>query len=164
VALAKPHGVAILDTRKTTPGLRALEKYAVRCGGGVNHRLDLASMAMIKDNHREALTRADLRLAEGAARIRALKSGIPVEIEIDSLDELDAALEAKPEWILLDNMNPDLVRLAVERTAGRAKLEVSGGVTLGTVEALAAAKPDAISVGALTHSAGSLDIGVELVF
>lgn len=164
VALAKPHGVAILDTRKTTPGLRALEKYAVRCGGGVNHRLDLASMAMIKDNHREALTRADLSLAEGAARIRALKPGIPVEIEIDSLDELHAALEAKPEWILLDNMNPDLVRLAVERTAGRAKLEVSGGVTLGTVEALAAAKPDAISVGALTHSAGSLDIGVELVF
>ena len=164
VALAKPFGVDILDTRKTTPGLRALEKYAVRCGGGVNHRLDLASMAMIKDNHREALGRAGLTLADGVARIRALSPGVPVEVEIDSLDELEAALEAKPEWILLDNMSPEIVRLAVERTGGRAKLEVSGGVTLETVEALAEAKPDAISVGALTHSSGSLDIGVELVF
>ena len=157
-------GAVILDTRKTTPGLRDLEKYAVRCGGGTNHRRDLASMAMIKDNHREALARAELSLAEGVAAIRGRTPGVAVEVEIDALDQLEAALEAKPEWILLDNMsNPDMAE-AVRRTRGRAKLEASGGVNLKTVRAIAETGVDAISVGALTHSAGSVDISLDLEF
>lgn len=154
----------ILDTRKTTPGLRALEKYAVRCGGGTNHRGNLAEMAMIKDNHREALAGEGRSLAEGVAAIRALRPGIPVEVEIDRLDELEAALEGQPEWILLDNMSPAEMAEAVRRTAGRAKLEASGGVRLGTVAEIARTGVDAISVGALTHSAGALDIGLDLTF
>lgn len=154
----------ILDTRKTTPGLRALEKYAVRCGGGTNHRGNLAEMAMIKDNHREALAGEGRTLAEGVAAIRALRPGIPVEVEIDRLDELDAALAGQPEWILLDNMSPADMAEAVRRTAGRAKLEASGGVRLGTVGEIARTGVDAISVGALTHSAGALDIGLDLTF
>lgn len=156
--------VAILDTRKTTPGLRALEKYAVRCGGGTNHRRDLAAMAMIKDNHREALAREGLSLAEGIDRIRQRSPGIEVEVEVDSLVEVESALVGRPEWLLLDNMSPEQVREAVRLVAGRSKVEVSGGVTLESVRSFAEARPDAISVGALTHSAGSLDIGVELEF
>jgi len=154
----------ILDTRKTTPGLRAAEKYAVRCGGGTNHRADLAAMAMIKDNHREALAREGLTLAQGVAAIRERTPAIPVEIEIDSLDDLEAALAAKPEWVLLDNMPADRMAEAVRRTAGRAKLEASGGVNLETVRAIAETGVDAISVGALTHSARALDISLELSF
>jgi nicotinate-nucleotide pyrophosphorylase (carboxylating) len=120
----------ILDTRKTTPGLRALEKYAVRCGGGTNHRFDLASMAMIKDNHREALSRMERSLADGVREIREISPGVAVEVEIDGLDDLEAALEAEPEWILLDNMSVDDMAEAVRLNAGRAKLEASGGVTL----------------------------------
>lgn len=154
----------ILDTRKTTPGLREAEKYAVRCGGGTNHRSDLAAMAMIKDNHREALAREGKTLADGVAAIRARTPGIRVEIEIDSLDELESALAARPEWILLDNMRVDDMRAAVLRTAGRVKLEASGGVNLETVRAIAATGVDYISVGALTHSAKALDISLELTF
>ncbi len=154
----------ILDTRKTTPGLRALEKYAVRCGGGTNHRPDLVSMAMIKDNHREALARAGKTLADGVRAIRRRTPGIPVEVEVDGLEELDAALLAEPEWILLDNMSPEDMAEAVSRVAGRAKLEASGGVTLATVRPIAEAGVDAISVGALTHSAKALDISLELTF
>ena len=154
----------ILDTRKTTPGLRDLEKYAVRCGGGTNHRRDLALMAMIKDNHREALAREGRSLAEGVLAIRARTPGIPVEVEIDSLDELEAALAASPEWVLLDNMALADMAEAVQRTAGRAKLEASGGVTLASVRAIAETGVDAISAGALTHSAGALDISLELSF
>lgn len=157
-------GAVILDSRKTTPGLRLLEKYAVRCGGATNHRADLASMAMIKDNHREALAREGRSLAEGVRAIRQRSPGVPIEVEIDSLDELDAALEASPEWILLDNMPPAQMREAVNRTAGRAKLEASGGITLVTVRATAESGVDAISVGALTHSAPALDIGLDLAF
>ena len=157
-------GAVILDTRKTTPGLRDLEKYAVRCGGGTNHRRDLASMAMIKDNHREALARAELSLAEGVAAIRERTPGVAVEVEIDALDQLEAALEAKPEWILLDNMSNADMAEAVRRTRGRAKLEASGGVNLKTVRAIAETGVDAISVGALTHSAGSVDISLDLEF
>jgi nicotinate-nucleotide pyrophosphorylase (carboxylating) len=154
----------ILDTRKTTPGLRDLEKYAVRCGGGTNHRRDLASMAMIKDNHREALERAELSLSDGVQAIRARTSGIAVELEIDSLEQLPDALAAAPEWILLDNMSVQDMRRAVEQVAGRVKLEASGGVTLPTVRAIAETGVDAISVGALTHSAGSIDISLDLHF
>lgn len=154
----------ILDTRKTTPGLRALEKYAVRCGGGTNHRSNLAAMAMIKDNHREALAREGRSLAEAVAAIRAAAPGVPVEIEIDDLGQLEGALAARPEWVLLDNMAPDRMREADRLTAGRAKLEASGGVTRATVAAIAATGVDAISVGALTHSAPALDISLELAF
>jgi nicotinate-nucleotide pyrophosphorylase (carboxylating) len=154
----------ILDTRKTTPGLRDLEKYAVRCGGGTNHRSDLAVMAMIKDNHREALARQGLSLAEGVAAIRRRSPGVPVEVEVDGLDELDAALAGAPEWVLLDNMSvPDMAE-AVRRTAGRARLEASGGVTLETAPAIAETGVDAISVGGLTHSARALDISLDLTF
>jgi len=154
----------ILDTRKTTPGLRDLEKYAVRCGGGSNHRRDLAVMAMIKDNHREALARQGLSLAEGVAAIRRRSPGVPVEVEVDGLDELDAALAAAPEWVLLDNMSVADMAKAVQRTVGRAKLEASGGVTLETVRAIAETGVDAISVGGLTHSARALDISLDLTF
>lgn len=154
----------ILDTRKTTPGLRDLEKYAVRCGGGTNHRRDLAVMAMIKDNHREALAREGLSLAEGVAAIRERTPGIPVEVEVDALAQLHAALAGNPEWILLDNMSTADMAEAVRRTAGRAKLEASGGVTLETVRAIAETGVDAISVGALTHSARALDISLDLEF
>jgi nicotinate-nucleotide pyrophosphorylase (carboxylating) len=154
----------ILDTRKTTPGLRDLEKYAVRCGGGTNHRRDLAVMAMIKDNHREALARAGRSLAEGVSAIRQRTPGIPVEVEIDSLDQLGAALAAGPEWILLDNMPTAAMARAVRLTRGRARLEASGGVHLETVRAIAETGVDAISVGALTHSAKALDISLDLEF
>jgi nicotinate-nucleotide pyrophosphorylase (carboxylating) len=154
----------ILDTRKTTPGLRDLEKYAVRCGGGTNHRRDLAVMAMIKDNHRQALEREGRSLAQGIAAIRARTPGIPVEVEIDALSQLDAALAAAPEWVLLDNMPPAEMAQAVRIVAGRVKLEASGGVTLATVRAIAETGVDAISVGALTHSAPALDISLDLEF
>lgn len=154
----------ILDTRKTTPGMRVLEKYAVRCGGGTNHRPDLRSMAMIKDNHREALRRDGRSLSEGIAAIRTRAPGVAVEVEVDSLDELESALAGKPEWVLLDNMSTEDMRRAVAINAGRAKLEASGGITMETLRAVAETGVDAISVGALTHSAGSLDISLELTF
>jgi nicotinate-nucleotide pyrophosphorylase (carboxylating) len=161
-------GAVILDTRKTTPGLRDVEKYAVRCGGGTNHRRDLSVMAMIKDNHREALRRDEMTLAEGVRRIRELSgegaTTVPVEVEIDSLDELESALAGEPDWVLLDNMSPADMREAVRRTAGRARLEASGGITLETARAAAETGVDAISVGALTHSAHALDISLDLTF
>ena len=131
-------GVVILDTRKTTPGLRDFEKYAVRCGGGTNHRRDLATMAMIKDNHRRALADSERTLAQGIADIRARTRGIAVEVEVDDLAELEAALAGKPEWVLLDNMTVAQMAEAVRLTAGRAKLEASGGIKLDTVRAIAA--------------------------
>jgi len=170
VEAARGTSAVILDTRKTTPGLRALEKYAVRCGGGTNHRPDLAAMAMIKDNHREALAREGRSLADGVAAIRAYSAkhhdgvAVPVEVEIDALADLEAALAGSPEWILLDNMGIETMTEAVQRTAGRAKLEASGGVTLESIGRIARTGVDAISVGALTHSAAALDIGVDLAF
>ena len=154
----------ILDTRKTTPGLRDFEKYAVCCGGGTNHRRDLAVMAMIKDNHREALADSERTLAQGVADIRALSPGISVEVEVDDLADLEEALAGNPEWVLLDNMPLAKMAEAVRITAGRAKLEASGGVKLETVQAIAETGVDAISVGALTHSARALDISLDLSF
>jgi nicotinate-nucleotide pyrophosphorylase (carboxylating) len=151
-------GASILDTRKTTPGLRALEKYAVRCGGGRNHRFGLYDATLLKDNH--------VRLAGGVRqaveRLRA-QTELPLELEVDTLDQLEEALALGVERILLDNMSPAEVRQAVALTAGRAELEVSGGVTLDRVRAYAEAGPDFISVGALTHSARSLDVSLEVV-
>jgi nicotinate-nucleotide pyrophosphorylase (carboxylating) len=147
----------ILDTRKTTPGLRALEKHAVACGGGRNHRLGLYDAILIKDNH--------LRLAGsiGAAVERARSAGVPVEVECDTLAQVREALAAGADRILLDNMPPSDLRDAVGLAAGRAPLEASGGVTLDTVRAIAETGVDFISIGALTHSARSLDVSLEVL-
>ncbi|MDE2933921.1 MAG: carboxylating nicotinate-nucleotide diphosphorylase [Chloroflexota bacterium] len=154
----------ILDTRKTTPGLRDLEKYAVRCGGGANHRRDLAVMAMIKDNHREAVARQGKTLAQAVATIRQHAPETPVEVEVDTLAQLRDALDAQPEWILLDNMTTEQLREAVAIVGGRARLEASGGITLERVAEVAATGVDAISSGALTHSAPALDVALDIAF
>ena len=156
-------GARILDTRKTTPGLRALEKHAVRCGGGTNHRFGLGDAILIKDNHVAACG----GVAEALARARAAAGWLTlVEVEVDRLDQLDAALPFAPGVVLLDNFAPDALREAVRRRdaaglRGRVRLEASGGASLGTVRALAETGVDGISVGALTHSAPVLDIGLD---
>ena len=150
----------ITDTRKTTPGLRALEKYAVRCGGGINHRFGLDDAILIKDNHVAACGGVGeaLRLAKAAAGHLT-----PIEVEVDSLVQLEEALAFAPDVILLDNFALDDLRRAVAITAGRVRLEASGGVNLATVRAIAETGVDVISVGALTHSAPVLDIGLDAV-
>jgi nicotinate-nucleotide pyrophosphorylase (carboxylating) len=153
-------GVMILDTRKTTPGLRLLEKYAVRVGGGRNHRFGLFDGVLIKDNH----VRVAGSVREAVQRVRnVIPHTMLVEVEVTTLEELDEALAAGADWILLDNMDVETMREAVRRVAGRAKLEASGGVTLERVRAIAETGVDAISVGALTHSAPALDISLEVV-
>lgn len=164
VEATKGTDCVILDTRKTTPGLRDLEKYAVRCGGGANHRRDLAVMAMIKDNHREAVARQGKTLAQAVATIRQHAPETPVEVEVDTLAQLRDALDAQPEWILLDNMTTEQLREAVAIVGGRARLEASGGITLERVAEVAATGVDAISSGALTHSAPALDIALDIEF
>lgn len=146
----------IRDTRKTTPGLRALEKAAVRAGGGVNHRASLSDGILVKDNHL-----ALLAVTDAVKAARSLWPGRPVEVECDSLATVEEAVAAGAELVLLDNMTPDEVRVAVERVGGRAGIEVSGGVTLATVADYAAAGVDFISVGAITHSAPILDIALD---
>lgn len=156
-------GARIVDTRKTTPGLRALEKYAVRCGGGHNHRLGLFDGFMLKDNHRAALEAAGLDVVGtvGAARER-LGHGVVVTIEVDRVDQVPQALEAGADVVLLDNMTPADLALAVRSVGERARTEASGGVTLESVRAIAESGVDLISVGALTHSAPALDVSLEL--
>ena len=151
--------VQILDTRKTTPGWRALEKYAVRAGGGTNHRLDLRSGVLIKDNHLAAIG-GDIAMAVTRARGLAL-SGTAIEVECDTLDQVDAAIAAGADWVLLDNMSLEQLREAVERCRGKVITEASGGVTLDTVRRIAETGVDRISVGALTHSAPALDLGLD---
>lgn len=152
-------GARILDTRKTTPGWRELERAAVRAGGGCNHRMDLASAVLIKDNHLRAVG-GDVARAVALARA-ALPRGAEIEVEADDIDQLKAALAAGAERILLDNMSLEAMRACVALTAGRARLEASGGVTLATVRAIAETGVDDISVGALTHSAPALDLGLD---
>ena len=152
----------IVCTRKTTPLLRVLEKYAVRCGGGVNHRFGLDDAILIKDNHIAALAGHNAPVAEAVRRARAAAGHLmQVEVEVDTLDQLDEALGAGPDVILLDNFSLADLREAVRRTAGAVVLEASGGVGLATVRAIAETGVDAISVGALTHSAPVLDIGLD---
>lgn len=153
-------GARIADTRKTTPGLRALEKHAVACGGGLNHRFGLDDAILIKDNHVAVCG----GVAEAVRRAKAHAGHLmKVEVEVDSLDQLDAALAEGPDVIMLDNFSLDDLREAVRRTAGQLTLEASGGVTLHSVRAIAETGVDVISVGALTHSAPSLDIGLDAV-
>jgi len=152
----------ILDTRKTTPGWRILEKYAVACGGGQNHRFGLFDMVFIKDNHLAALRGEQPNaVAAAIARARAAYPDLKVEVEADTLEQVDQALAVGAELILLDNMNPVQLRLAVQRCKGRAQTEASGGVNLATVRAVADTGVDFISVGALTHSARAVDIGID---
>jgi nicotinate-nucleotide pyrophosphorylase (carboxylating) len=155
----------VLDTRKTLPGWRLLEKYAVRQGGGHNHRLGLHDGLLIKDNHLAALGLGHKEIRRAVAAARALAgAGIPVEVEVDSLDELDEALGCAPEIVLLDNMPAEQLREAVRRrdtVAPKTLLEASGGVTLATVRGLAETGVDRISVGALTHSAPALDVALD---
>jgi nicotinate-nucleotide pyrophosphorylase (carboxylating) len=150
-------GAAILDTRKTTPGLRDLEKHAVAVGGGRNHRFGLDDGVLVKDNH----LRAAGSIAAAVERLRGA-THLPIEVECDTLGQVEEALGAGAEAILLDNMRADELRAAVSLARGRARLEASGGVTLENVRAIAETGVDEISVGALTHSARSLDVSLEL--
>lgn len=148
----------IRDTRKTTPGMRALEKYAVRMGGGTNHRMSLSDAALIKDNHIAAAG----GVQEAFSRVRAQFPTAEIEIEVDNLEQLAEVLPLKPDLILLDNMNPALCRKAVEVVAGQCKLEASGGISLESAEEFAQTGVDYLAIGALTHSAPVLDIGLDL--
>ncbi len=150
-------GAAVLDTRKTTPGLRELEKYAVACGGGRNHRFGLDDAVLVKDNH----LRAAGSVPAAVELVRAA-SALPIEVECDTLEQVAEALAAGVDAILLDNMTHDQLRAAVALAKGRVRLEASGGVTLDTIRAVAETGVDEISVGALTHSARSLDVSLEL--
>ena len=148
----------IRDTRKTTPGLRKLEKYAVRCGGGTNHRMSLSDAALVKDNHVVAAG----GVAEAFALVRAKFPDVPVEVEVDSLEQFDEVLEAGADLVLIDNFTTAEMVEAVRRNAGRAKIEASGGLSLSMARAVADTGVDYLAVGALTHSAPVLDIGADL--
>jgi nicotinate-nucleotide pyrophosphorylase (carboxylating) len=154
-------GARVRDTRKTTPGLRALEKYAVRCGGGANHRMGLSDMALVKDNHVAAAG----GVAAAYERVRALEATIPVEIEVDTLDGLGDAIEAGADEVLLDNFDIETTRAAVayrDEHAPGVRLEASGGLTVEVARRVAETGVDYIAVGELTHSARVLDIGLDL--
>jgi nicotinate-nucleotide pyrophosphorylase (carboxylating) len=151
-------GTRVRDTRKTTPGMRRMEKYAVRCGGGVNHRMSLNDAALIKDNHVIAAG----GVVEAFQRVRAAFPGVPLEVEVDSLEQLDEVLAAGADLVLLDNFTPEGMRQAVALTQGRAALEASGGLTLESAAAVGMTGVDFVAVGGLTHSAPILDIGADL--
>lgn len=159
VALVAGTNSRIVDTRKTTPGLRALEKYAVRCGGGSNHRFGLHDAVMIKDNHIAAAG----SIGDAVAAVRAVTGHmVKVEVEVDDISQVDEAIEAGADVILLDNMTPDELGAAVSHIGGRAITEASGGITRDNVAAVAASGVDVISIGALTHSAPRLDVAMDI--
>ena len=162
VEAVRPMGTMILDTRKTTPALRAFEKYAVRCGGGVNHRFGLYDRVLVKDNHRKLWQGGDpdrLDLAVLAAR-KAFPD-VMVEMEVESVEECKSALRAAPEWIMLDNMSCDMMRECVLLCRGVSRTEASGGITLDRAREVAETGVDAISLGCLTHSARAVDLSLE---
>lgn len=162
VDATKPYGTLILDTRKTTPGLRVFEKYAVTCGGGTNHRMGMYDRVLMKDNHRRIWKGGDpdeLDQAVVAARKKFPK--LAVEVEVESLRECASALKAKPEWIMLDNMSVADMKKCVRMCKGISKTEASGGITLDRAKEVAACGVTAISLGCLTHSAGSVDLSLE---
>ena len=163
--IAKTHGfiVSITDTRKTTPGLRLLEKYAVRMGGGQNHRLHLGDGILIKDNHLAALRALGMSLKDIVTRAKQnAPQGLKVEVEVGTAQEALDAVEAGADIIMLDNMSPDEMRHIADLVSGQVKIEASGGITRDNVRAVAGAGVDAISIGALTHSSKALDISLEL--
>lgn len=150
--------ITILDTRKTTPTLRALEKYAVRVGGATNHRMSLDDGILIKDNH----IRVGLGVANAVRQVRASGTKLPIEVEVENLDQMEVALKAGAGILLLDNMTIKQIREAVRRSRGRAKTEISGGVTLERIPELMTTGADYVSSGALTHSAPAIDISFEI--
>ena len=160
VEAANQPEVALLDTRKTTPGWRALEKAAVRSGGGTNHRMGLYDAIMIKDNH-VALWGGGT-IADAVCTARARFPELKIEVEVDTLEQLEAVLPAEPDWVLLDNMTPETLQEAVKLCDGRCQTEASGGITLETIGAIAATGVDAVSVGALTHAAAAIDLGLDV--
>jgi nicotinate-nucleotide pyrophosphorylase (carboxylating) len=160
VGLVEGTGAAIVDTRKTTPGLRALEKYAVRCGGGANHRFGLDDAVLIKDNHVAAAGSVATAVARARQRAGHL---VPIEVEVDGLEQLAEALAAGVDAVLCDNMPLDVLRRAVEVVGGRVPVEASGGITPATVRAVAETGVDLISAGSLTHSVRQLDVAFDLV-
>ena len=160
VEAANQPEVALLDTRKTTPGWRALEKAAVRSGGGTNHRMGLYDAIMIKDNH-VALWGGGT-IADAVCTARARFPELKIEVEVDTLEQLEAVLPAEPDWVLLDNMTPETLQEAVKLCDGRCQTEASGGITLETIGAIAATGVDAVSVGALTHAAVAIDLGLDV--
>jgi len=149
----------VLDTRKTIPGLRALAKYAVVCGGGVNHRVGLYDGILIKDNHIAVAG----GVAEAVRRVRATGTLLPIEVEASTLDEVDAALASGVDVVMLDNMDDETVRAAVREVDGRARVELSGGMTVDRVRRLAAAGADYVSIGAITHSAPAVDLSLCVI-
>ncbi|HZD37457.1 MAG TPA: carboxylating nicotinate-nucleotide diphosphorylase [Actinomycetes bacterium] len=157
VAEVEGTGAVIRDTRKTLPGLRQLAKYAVRAGGGQNHRMSLGDALLVKDNH----IRAAGGLAEAVAAARKAGQGLPLEVEVETLEQVAAALEAGCGLLLLDNMALETMAAAVAMAAGRARTEASGGITLASARAVASTGVDFLAVGALTHSAPALDIGLD---
>ncbi|PPG11032.1 nicotinate-nucleotide diphosphorylase (carboxylating) [Rathayibacter sp. AY1E9] len=163
VAAVEGTRARIVDTRKTTPGLRALERHAVRSGGGRNHRFSLSDAVLAKDNHLAVLAARGIDLT---AALRAARASIPhtahLEVEVDRLDQIEPALAGGADTIMLDNFTPELLRQGVALIGGRAVVEASGGVDLTTVRAIAEAGVDVISVGALTHSVRSLDLGLDI--
>ncbi len=165
VEAVKPYNCMVLDTRKTTPCLRVFEKFAVRCGGGTNHRFGLYDRVLMKDNHRFLWAGGDpTRLDLAVEAARKAYPLLAVEIEVESIEELKSALRAEPEWIMLDNMTCDMMAEAVRitrETTSKTKLEASGGINLKTANAIAATGVDALSVGGLTHSAPSIDLALE---
>jgi nicotinate-nucleotide pyrophosphorylase (carboxylating) len=162
VRIVSDYGTLILDTRKTVPGLRRLDKYAVKCGGGTNHRIGLHDAILIKDNHL-AFWRQNHRgtLADAVRCARKAYPGLKIEIEVDTLEQLKEVLPGKPDWVLLDNMSPETVAKAVEICGGACKTEASGGITQDNVREYARAGVTAISIGALTHSAQAADLSLE---
>ena len=162
VAAIKGTRAQILDTRKTTPGWRRFEKYAVACGGGCNHRIGLFDMVLIKDNHLAALRNEKPNaIAAAVARAREKFPKLKIEVEADTLEQVEQAVNACADFILLDNMDLKQLRMAVKIVRGRVKTEASGGINLETVRAIAGTGVDFISVGALTHSARAVDVGLD---
>ena len=161
VAAVQGLPVQILDTRKTTPGLRLLEKYAVRMGGGQNHRLNLSDAFLIKDNHLEVIYSEGLDIKAAVKKARSSKKGLKVEVETRTLEEVEQAAASGADIILLDNMKPQMMKESVKNIAVRARTEASGNISLRNIRAAAETGVDFISIGALTHSVRSLDISLE---
>lgn len=160
VDLVAPHGATVVDTRKTTPGLRALEKYAVKCGGGGNHRFGLDDAVLIKDNH--VAVAGGIAAAVNAARAHAGHL-VKIEVEVDGLAQLDEALALGVDVVMLDNFSLELIREGVKRAKGKAIIEASGGIRPDTAEAIAATGVDLLSLGWLTHSSPNLDVALDIV-